>query len=196
VGPIAFEIEECGVRQQQRFCRRLDRLNDGVLGCMGDIAYHAEPVTGLDHLGAKRCQSVVRQRAGLEIADVVRRIVHQLCVPHAALVRLFQPFELPLEEIEPLDVHDDGWLPHRMRRLEIGSREGAAQPMVRHYLVRPGEALEMMAIELARLGRAHRRQNALRIPPEDRTVRHICKAGDREGPGPHGVGEIVIRRRS
>jgi hypothetical protein len=65
-----------------------------------------------------------------------------------------------------------------MRRLEIGTSEGAAQPVVRHHLIHPGEALEMVLIEQARLWRAQRGEDAGRIPAKDGPVRHIRKARD------------------
>ena len=79
--------------------------------------------------------------ASLEIANLVRRVMHELCMPHTALVCLFEPFELHFEEVEPFDVHDYGRLPDRVCRLDIGSSESAAQPMVDNYLVHPSEAL-------------------------------------------------------
>ena len=63
----------------------------------------------------------MRHRARLKISDVVRRVVHELRVPDAALVRLLEPLEFHLEEVESFDVHYDGRLPGGMRCLEIGS---------------------------------------------------------------------------
>jgi hypothetical protein len=65
-------------------------------------------------------------RTGLEVADVVGRVVNQLQVPDAALVRLLQPFELPVQEIEPFHIGNDRGLPGFMGRLEVGSGKRAA----------------------------------------------------------------------
>src|SRR4029077_18234962 len=45
--------------------------------------------------------------AGLEVADVVRRVMHQLHMPDATLMSLLQPFELLLEKVEPLHIGDN-----------------------------------------------------------------------------------------
>jgi len=121
--------------------------------------------------------------------------VHELRVPDAALVRLLEPFELRLEEVEPFDVHYNGRLPAGMRRFEIGSRERAAQPMVRHHLIYPGEALEMVLIEQARLWRTLRDEDAGCIPTKDGTVRHIRETRDRKRSRPQAVREIVAGGR-
>jgi hypothetical protein len=94
--------------------------------------------------------------AGLEVADVVGRVVHKLQVPDAALMRFLQSLELPVEEVKPLHIGNDCGLPRFVRRLEIGRAKGATQAMVGDRLIHPGEALEMVPIELARLRRAHR----------------------------------------
>jgi hypothetical protein len=95
---------------------------------MGDVAYDTESVTCLDCFGAEWGEPLVRHRAGLKVADVVRRVVHELRVPDATLVRLLEPFELRLGEVEPFDVHHDGRLPRSVRRFKIGSSEGEASP--------------------------------------------------------------------
>src|SRR5450759_1060771 len=63
--------------------------------------------------------------AGLEVANIVRRVVHELDVPDAALMRLFEPLQLSLEEIEPFNVAHDRGLPRRMRSLQIGGGKRA-----------------------------------------------------------------------
>ena len=44
----------------------------------------------------------------------VRRVVQQLNVPDAALMRLLEPFELALKEVEPFHVTHDRGLPRSM----------------------------------------------------------------------------------
>jgi len=92
---------------------------------MRDVAHEAEPVTGADHLSAELRQPVMPDRAGLEIADVVWRVVHELQVADAALMRFLQPFKLAIQKIEALDIRDDGRLPGFVRRFEISSRKRA-----------------------------------------------------------------------
>jgi hypothetical protein len=46
--------------------------------------------------------------------------VHELQVPDAAPVGFLQPFEFAVEEIEPLDIADDGRLPGLVRGFEVG----------------------------------------------------------------------------
>jgi hypothetical protein len=43
-----------------------------------------------------------------------------------------------------------------MRRLQIGRGKGTAQTMVGDHLIHPSEAIEMVPIELTRLGCARR----------------------------------------
>ena len=110
-----------------------------------------EPMTGADHLGAEFGEALMRDRAGLEIADVVRRVVHELHMPDAAPMRLLEPFELAVEKIEPLDIGDDRRLSRLVRRFEIGGVQRPAHAVSGDQLVHPGEAVEMVAVELARL---------------------------------------------
>src|SRR6266403_5865857 len=98
----------------------------------------------------------MRDDAGLEVAEVVGRVMHELNVPDAARMRLFEPLELALEEVEPLDVADDRGLARFVRSLEIGGVERATQAVVRDQLVHPIETPEVVLVELARLGRAQR----------------------------------------
>ena len=121
---------------------------------MRNVADEAQTMAGADHLGAKRGEPLVHDGAGLEIADVVGRVVHELNVPDAALVRFLEPFEPGLEKIEPFHVGDDRGLSRFMGCFEIGGAKGAAQAMIGDHLIHPSEALEMVPIELARLGGA------------------------------------------
>jgi hypothetical protein len=59
-----------------------------ALGCVRDVADETQPVTRADHLGAERGESLVNDGAGLEIADIVRRVVHELEMPDAAVDEL------------------------------------------------------------------------------------------------------------
>src|SRR5207247_3982132 len=105
------------------------------------------------------------------------------------------PFELPLEEVEPFHIADDRGLPCLMRGLEIGRRKCPVEAMAGNHLIHPGEALDMVLIEQARLRRAQRGEDALSIPAEDRTIRYVRQACGRERPCPHGVREIVAGGR-
>src|SRR5258708_7332368 len=111
--------------------------------------------------------------AGLEVADVVGRVMYKLQVPDAALMRFLQSLELRVEEVEPFDIGDDRGPPRLMRSREISRAKGATHAMVGNQRVHPGEALEMMTIELSRLRHAHRGQSAFGIPGEDGAVRHV-----------------------
>ena len=66
------------MRQQQGFARDLDRLLHHVLGRMRDVADETEPVTGADHFGAECGEPLMRDGAGLEVANVVGGVVHEL----------------------------------------------------------------------------------------------------------------------
>src|SRR5260370_38537132 len=99
--------------------------------------------------------------AGLEVADVVGRVMYKLQVPDAALMRFLQSLELRVEEVEPFDIGDDRGLPRLMRSREIRRAKGATHAMGANQLAHPGEPLEMMTIELSRAGHAHRGQGAL-----------------------------------
>ena len=158
------------------------------------IAYEAQTVTRADHFGPERGEPLVHDGAGLEVADVVGRVVHELDVPDAALMRFLEPFELHLEKVEPFHVGDDRGLTRLMGRFEIGGGKRAAQAMFGDHLIHPCEALEMVPIELARLGGAHRGQDALRIPAQDRAVGHVGQACDSKRSRPHSVREIVVWR--
>src|SRR6478672_9912550 len=137
----------------------------------------------------------MRDDAGLEIADVVRCVVYELNVPDAALVRLLEPLELSLEEVESLDIADDRGLAGGVRGFEIGRRKRAAQAMTGDRLIRPIEALEMVLVELARIRLAQRPEHPIRVPAENGTIRHVCEAGDRQRSSAHALCEIAIGRR-
>src|SRR5260370_169722 len=131
---------------------------------MRDVADKSEPVAGADHLGPVRGEPLMRDDAGLEVADVVGRVVNELNVPDATLMRLLEPLEFSLQEIEPFYVSYDGGLPRCMCGLEIGCRKRATQAMVGDHLIHPIEAPKMVLVELARLRSAQRDENPGRIP--------------------------------
>src|SRR5204863_7319710 len=116
---------------------------DHTLRGMRDVHHDAETIARTDHVRAKGREAVVNDGAGLEIADVVRRVVHELHGPDAAAVRLLEPLELELEEVEPLDVQNDGRLPGGMRGLQICDGQDAADAVPGHELVHPGNTLEV-----------------------------------------------------
>ena len=62
----------------------------------------------------------------LKVADVVRRIVHELYVPDAAAMRLLKPFEFHVKKVEPLDIGNHRQLFRFVRRFEIGGAQSAA----------------------------------------------------------------------
>jgi hypothetical protein len=109
----------------------------------------------------------MRDDASLEVADIVGRVVHKLNMPDAALMRLFEPLELSLQEVEPFHVSHDGRLPGCMCGLEIGCRKRAAQAMVGDHLIHPIEAPKMVLVELAGLWGAQRAEDAGRSSAED-----------------------------
>lgn len=82
-----------------------------------------------------------------------------------------------------------------MGRLEIGRAKRTTDAMIGDQLIHPCKALQVVAIELARLRRAHHSQSALRIPAEYRAVRHVREARDRKRSRPHVIRKIVARRR-
>ena len=188
-------FEKSGVREQQGFRGHLGRPLDRVLGCVRDVAYESEPVAGLDHLGAESGEPMVHDGSGLEVADVIGRVVHKLQVPDAALMGFLKSLELSLEKVEPFHVGNDRRLSRFMGGFEIGAGKRPAQAVVGDHFIHPGEALEMVPIELARLGCAQCGQNALRIPAENRAVRHVGEACDRQRSRPHAVRKVVARRR-
>ncbi len=75
-------------------------------------------------------------------------------MPDAAQMRLLEPLELSLEEVEPFHVTHDRGLPRCMCGLEIGCRKRATEAMVGDHFIHPIEALKMVLVELPRLRRA------------------------------------------
>jgi len=181
--------------KQQRLCRDLDRLLGHVLGRVRDIADKAEPITCADHFGSEFSETLMGDRTGLEIADVVRRVMHELHMPDAPPMRLLEPFEFPLEKIETLHIGDNRRLSRLVRRFEIGGVQRAAHTMTGDQLVHPGEAVEVVPVKLARCRRSHHSEGPFRAAAEHRPVRHVGQAGDRQRSGAHRVREIAARRR-
>jgi hypothetical protein len=173
VGPIARDPKYGRVRQQQRLRCDLDRLLRHVLGRVGDVADKAEPVTGADHFGAEFSETLMRDCTGLEITDVVRRVMHQLHMPDAPAMRFLQPFQLPVEEVESLHISDDRRLPRFVRRFEIGAVQRTAHAMISDQFVYPGEAVEVVTVKLGRCRRSHHSEGPLHIASEHGPVRHV-----------------------
>ena len=136
----------------------------------------------------------MRDRTSLEIAEVVGRVVHQLHMPDAAPMRRLQPFKLHFEEVEPLHIGDDRRLARLARRFEIGGAQRTARAVTGDQIVHPGEAVDVVAVELAWFRRADRGQRAFGSAAEHGPVRHVGQAGHRQRSRPHRVGEIVARR--
>src|SRR5271169_2038114 len=120
---------ESRMRQQQGFGRDFDRLLHHVLGRVRDVADKTELVTRTDHFSAARGEPLMHNGPGLEIADLVRRVVYELYVPDAALMRFLEPLELSVDEVEPLHVGHDCGFPRSVRRLEIGGGKGTTHTM-------------------------------------------------------------------
>jgi len=75
---------------------------------------------------------------GLEIADLVRRVMHELHMADTPPMRLLEAFEFPFEKVEALDICDNRRLSRPVRRFEIGGIQRAAHPVTRDQLVHPG----------------------------------------------------------
>jgi hypothetical protein len=88
----------------------------------------------------------MHDRAGLEIANIVRRVVYQLHMPDAPIMSFLEPFELRLEKIEPLDICDDGGLSRLVRGLEIRGGQGPTQAMAGDHLIHPSKTLKMVPV--------------------------------------------------
>src|SRR6516164_2916511 len=116
----------------------------------------------------------------LKITDAVRRVMHELYVPDAAPMRLLEPFELPVEKVEPLDIGDDRRLCRLVRGFKIDGIERAAHAVTGNQLVHPGEAIEVVAVELARCRCSNCGETTLGAACEHRPVRHVGEAGDRQ----------------
>ena len=122
-------------------------------------------MTGADHLGAELGQTLMRDGAGLEIADIVRRVVHELHVPYAALMRFFEPFEFAVEKIEPLDIGDDRRFARSVRRVEIGRAQRPAHAVLGDQLVHPRQPVEMVAVQFSGCRCAHLRSAPSALRP-------------------------------
>jgi hypothetical protein len=118
---------------------------------------------------------------------IVRRVVHELHVPDAALMRFLKPLKLRLEEVEPFHITHDCGLPCFMCRRDVGRRKRPTQAVVGDHLIHPGETFKMVLIKQVRLGYPHSAEDSGRIPAEDRTVRHVGEACDRERPRSHVI---------
>src|SRR5439155_23128700 len=105
---------------------------------MREIADKANPVTGADHLGTELGEPFMRDRAGLEVANVVGRIVYELNMADAALVRLLQSLEFHFQKVEPLYIGKDCRLARLVRSRKILGSKGAAQPVLCDHIVQPG----------------------------------------------------------
>jgi hypothetical protein len=138
-----------------------------------DIADKAKPVTGANHFGSEFGETLVGDCTGLEITDVVERVVYKLHMPDAPLMCFLQPFQLPVEEIEPLHIGDDRRLSRLVRRFEIGGIQSAAHAMIGDQFVQPGEAFEVVTVKLVRCRRSHHGEGPLRIASEHGPVRHV-----------------------
>ena len=111
--------------------------------------------------------------AGLEIADVVGRIMHKLHVADAPLMRFLQSLQPPVEKIEPLYVGDDRWPLCFVRRLEISRAQRSADVMMGDQFVEPGKAVEVVTVKFARRRRAHHSKRPFCVASEHGPVRHV-----------------------
>jgi hypothetical protein len=69
-------------------------------------------------------------------------------------MRLLEPFEFPLEKVEPLHIGDNRRLSRFVRRFEIGGIQREAHAMTGDQFVHPGEVVEVVPIKRARFRRA------------------------------------------
>jgi hypothetical protein len=111
---------------------------------MCDVADKTKPMQCPDRVRPEWGKAVMRHHADLEVADIVRRVMHKLGVPDTAFVGFLKPFEFHFQEVEPFDIHHDRRLPSPVRRVQIRGSECSAQSMVRHHLIHPGQAIEMV----------------------------------------------------
>src|SRR5262245_59503037 len=118
--------------------------------------------------------------ARLKVADVIGRVVDELHVSNAALMRLFEPFKLHLKEIQALNIPNDSGLSRPMRRLKIGRGKRTLQAVIGHHLVDPGQSIEMIVVKESRFWRAKCGEYACRVSAEDGTIRDIGEACDSE----------------
>jgi hypothetical protein len=106
--------------------------------------------------------------------------VHELDVPDAALMRLFQSFEFSFQKVQPFDVTDDRGRSGRMRRFEIGSRKRAAQAVMGDHLIHPGQTLQVILVELVRFRRSQCGQYSGCVPAENGSIRHVGETCHRQ----------------
>src|SRR6266851_4738800 len=88
------------------------------------------PLSGVGPIARDPSTAVCDNSSGLVVADVVRRVVHELHVPDAVPVRFLQPFKLLFKEVEPLHIGDDCRLSRLVRRFQIGGAQRAADAMM------------------------------------------------------------------
>src|SRR6266498_4108414 len=107
------------VREHRRLARRLCRRPDAVHRRVGHVDEHPQPVHLADHVAAERGEAAVPRRLGLDVAQLVDPVVHQLDRADPAIVGLLDTVEPALEEIAALDGQDGGGSPAAPRVLEI-----------------------------------------------------------------------------
>ena len=98
---------------------------------------------------------------GLEIADLVRRVMHELHMADTRRCASCEAFEFPFEKVEALDICDNRRLSRPVRRFEIGGIQRAAHPVTRDQLVHPGQGIEVVAVKLTRCRRSNCSETAL-----------------------------------
>jgi hypothetical protein len=86
---------------------------------MCHVADESEPMARTDHVRAKRSKSMVGNRAGLEIPNLVGSVVHKLDVPDTALVHLLKPFQFPLKKIQSFNVAHYGRIALCVRGFQV-----------------------------------------------------------------------------
>jgi len=195
VGPIAPDPSTAVCDSSNGFVATLTACFAMSSVACATIADEAQPITGADHFGAEFSQPIMGDGARLEIADVVGRVMHELHVPDAPPMRLLQPFQLPLEKVEPLHIGNNRRLSRQVRGFEIGGIQRAAHAMIGNQLIPPGEAVEVVPVKLAQCRGSHHSEGPFRIAPEHGPVRHVNQARDRQRSGAHRVCEIGARRR-
>jgi hypothetical protein len=82
-----------------------------------------------------------------------------------------------------------------VRRFEIGGIQRAADTVTTGQLVHPGEAVEVVAVELARSRRSNCGETSLGSAREHGPVRHVGETSDRKRSRAHCVCEITAWRR-
>jgi len=92
-------------------------------------------------------------------------VMHELHMPDAPPMRLLEPFQLAVEEIEPLYVGYDCRVSRLVRRFEIGGIQRARNTMTGDQLVHPGKAVDVVAVKLARRRRSHHSESPSVLRP-------------------------------